>query len=417
MTIPKKVPDLRAPKEGAIYLSEQIPGFASAGQWIWFDPSGAGVMNLTTGQALPMAMHRQPGSPFAFSGAPPSPVDVHTPVVISNWLGGWQNFDFLLDVLVQQQPVDYTQFEWRDMSQNNKYLLHDVRASSNSSVPQVQLTSSVSQGKTEDLRVGAFVPYRTESEADFPFFLQSAAVAADAIALWREYQAFGPSGLFMTAGNWANAVKIALGGTENWGPNGGGAASNPIANLKAARRASGKRDIKFFVMNLQQFDWFIEHPLVIDHYKAFNEGGLTAGMVRQIVREQQGTADATTPSEVLVPGVGRILIHNGYATTDPAVEATPFWSNDIVLGFAQAKTMPPNDDMATAVTFVHKNPSNGTVGLPAGVGAGMASNNGYRTRLVDMPLQGHGGRLIIIDRSEKTLFTANNIGAYISGVS
>lgn len=416
MQIVQNVNNMRAPKEGAIRCSNPIPGLANAGEWIWFDPSGAGVDNVTTGARLPMAMNRPQGSPMQF-GSPPSPQDVHTPTVISNWLGDIKNNDFLLDTVVQQQLVDNSVFLWRNMSANNTDLLHDVRASMSSAIPQVQVASDTTEGRTEDLRVGAFIPYRTEAEADFNFFLASAATAANAIALWREYQAFASGGLFMTSSNWNASVRIALGPTENWGPSGGGAASNPIAVLKAARIASGRRDITYFVMNLKQAFWFLEHAAVIDYYKSYNALGIAAGMQKLIAQEQAGTSMTTTPSRLEVPGIGVILIHNAFATTDPAVAATPFWPDDIVIGFSHARTMPPNGDICTACTFVHKNPSNGTVGLPAGVGAGMAANNGYRTRIVDMPLQGHGGRLIIIDRSEKTIFTANTSGIYISGVS
>jgi hypothetical protein len=36
---------------------------------------------------------------------------------------------------------------------------------------------------------------------------------------------------------------------------------------------------------------------------------------------------------------------------------------------------------------------------------------------VPVPLIGSGGDLMIIDISEKTVFTANDVGAYISGIS
>ena len=137
------------------------------------------------------------------------------------------------------------------------------------------------------------------------------------------------------------------------------------------------------------------------------------------MREQtQAGPEMQSPVEFTIPMVGKGLIHNARATTDPATAASLFWPDDIVLGFAQAPTFPPNGDVCTAVTFRLKNPTNGAPGSPPpGAPEGVPTNNGWRVRMVPLPLIGSGGDLMIIDISESTVFTANDVGAYISGIS
>lgn len=407
-----------APKPGAILMHEGIGEFARPGQWIEIDAAGGGIINLSNGNRLPLNNGRSPTRMFA--GAPPSPADVHVPLPISGWLAGYkQPGMFLLDELVQQQPTDFTQFRYRNMSAANTFLLHDPRATELSSPGQVQLSSALTDGKTQDLRLAVFIPWRTDQQADFPFQIASARVVWNAIMLWREYQAFKSGGLFMTSGNWAAAARTALSGNQNWGPPGSeGSDSNPIRDMKAARLAS-TAPITHWAMSLKQFDWFMAHPATVDHYKAFQTGGITTGMIAAAVREQtQAGPEMQSPVEFTIPMVGKGLIHNARATTDPATAASLFWPDDIVLGFAQAPTFPPNGDVCTAVTFRLKNPTNGAPGSPPpGAPEGVPTNNGWRVRMVPLPLIGSGGDLMIIDISESTVFTANDVGAYISGIS
>ncbi len=73
----------RAPKPGAIYLSESS-ALGRAGEWIQLDEQGGGIINLSSGATLPMGMQRG-GSPMQF-GSPLAPTDVHTPVAIAGYL-------------------------------------------------------------------------------------------------------------------------------------------------------------------------------------------------------------------------------------------------------------------------------------------------------------------------------------------
>lgn len=409
------IPSARPPKPGAIFIAQGIANFAAPGSWVEIDHAGGGIINLSSGARLPLNGGRQDPRMFG-TNAPPAVGDVHWPVPIAGWLAGYkQPGRFLLDELVQQQPVDATQFKYRQMSTANTFLVHDVRASALSSAPQVQMQSSLSDGACQDLRVGVFIPYRTEQQADFAFVQASARVAWNAIMLWREYQAFKTSGFFTTSGSWAAAVRTALGGTQNWGPPGSeGADSNPIRDLRAAILAS-VAPISYWAMSLKQTHWFFAHPAVVDHYKAFQEGGVTAGMVKAITEMAQSP---NVQASFTIPTIGTCLVHNARATTDPATAPTLFWPDDIVLGFSQSPTMPPNNDVATAVTFRLKNPTDGATGSPPpGAPEGVPTNNGWRVRTVPLPLIGAGGQLMILDISESTIFTSNDVGAFISGVS
>lgn len=411
------VPSGQAPKPGAILLSSDVGNFARAGDWIEFDARGAGLINLSRGGALPMAGGRAPAGPMMFAGSPLSPADVHTPIAIAGYLASYRNFPFLLDRVVQEQPVDYTQFVYRNMSGNNTYLVQDARASELSSAAQTTFTTSTLTKKTEDLRLATFIPYRPEQQADFPFVQAAARNLLEKIMLWREYTAFASGSLYMTSGNWDSSVRLALGATYNWGPPGSeGADSDPIRDLKAARRASKKR-IDVFVMSLEQLDWFVAHPKVIDYYKAFNPGGNTQGMLKDTYA-QANDPQSQMPFEFTVPGVGRILVHNVFATTSTSTAAARFWPSDIVLGFCHSATMPPNNDACTAVNFRLKNPTDGSApSLPVGAPEGVPTNNGWRVRMIPVPLIGSGGQMMIVDLSELQIFTANDVGAYISGVS
>ena len=409
------------PRPGAIYIAEGLANFARAGQWIEIDQQGGGIINLDTGARLPLNAARPSGQSLMFgNNTPPAASDVHVALPIANFLSAYrQPGQYLLDTLVQQQPVDFTQFKYRKMSGANTYLVNDVRASELSSAPQIQLTTSVVDGSTQDLRVGTFIPFRTEQQADFNFLQASSLVAWNAIMLWREYQAFKTSGLLTTSGNWASAVRIALTGTQNWGPPGSeGADSDPIRDLKAARRR--KKAIKYFVMSLEQSDWFLAHPKVVDHFKAYGAGGTTYGIIQAMIRGQKDGGDnMQNPLEFIVPGIGTVLVHNGWATTDPSVEPTAFWPIDVVIGVSHSETVPPNADVCTALTFRLKNPvdGGGAATPPPGAAEGVPTNNGWRVRMIPLPQIGSGGQLMIIDISERTLFTANDVGAFISGIS
>jgi hypothetical protein len=406
------------PRPGAIYLAEGLGAFARPGQWIEVDHAGGGIINLDSGARLPLNAPRASGASMMF-GSPPAPSDVHVTLPIANFLSGYrQPGQYLLDTVVQMQPVDRSTFSYRKMSAANTYLVSDVRGSALSPPPQIQLTTSISEAKTEDLRVGVFMPYRTVDQADFNFTQASALVAWNAIQLWREYAAFKTSGLLTTSSFWHSSVRVALGATQNWGPPGSeGADSDPIRDLKAARRR--KKAIKYFVMCLEQADWFMAHPKVIDHFKAFAPGGTTYGMITAILRSQKdGGEQAQSPLEFAVPGIGMVLVHNGWATTDPSVDPAPFWPIDVVIGVSHSDTMPPNADVCTAVTFRLQNPTDGGTGTPPpGAAEGVPTNNGWRVRTIPLPLIGSGGELLVIDLSERTLPTANDVGAFISGIS
>lgn len=413
MNAPLWIPKNAAPKPGAILLTEDSP-LGRAGQYIELDARGGGIINLSTSAHLPMAGAR-PG--MSFAGSPPGVADVHTPIQIAGYLASYRNKRFILDQVVQEQPVDYTQFKYRSFNAASTYLVQDPRASALSTPPQTQFTTAVSDGATEDLRMATFIPWRTDQQADFPFTQAAARNLHTKIMLWREYTAFASGSLYMTSGSWAAAVRTALDADQNWGPPGGeGADSDPIRDLKAARAAS-LEPITFFVMNLIQFDWFTMHPKTIDHYKAFNPNGNTAGMLRDAVAAA-GDPSRQVPLEFDVPMVGKILVHDVRATTDSATAPDRFWPNDLVLGFHLADNMPPNFEVCTAVNFRLKNPVNGS-SMPSIQGApeGVPTNNGWRVRMIPVPLIGSGGDLMIVDLSEKQIMTANNVGAYISGVS
>lgn len=410
-------PNGQAPKPGAIMLSETSP-LGRAGDWIELDARGGGIVNLSNGALLPMAGGRAPaGGQMMFAGSPQSPTDVHTPIAIAGYLASYRNKKFLLDTLVQEQPVDYTQFIGRSFSAASTYLVQDARASELSSAPQTTFTSSTFTDKTEDLRMATFIPYRAEQQADFPFVQASARNLWTKIMLWREYAAFSAGSLYMTNTNWAAAVRQALGASYNWGPQGSeGADSDPIRDLKTARAAS-LEPISFYVMNLVQFDWFTSHPKTVDHYKAFNAMGNTAGMLKDAYAAANDPM-RQNPFEFDVPMVGKILVHDVRATTDPATAPTRFWSNDIVLGFHHSTSMPPNFEVATAINFRLKNPTDGSAGaVPVGAPEGVPTNNGWRVRMIPVPLIGAGGQMMIVDLSEKQRFTGNDAGCYISGVS
>ena len=123
------------PRPGAIYIAEGLANFARAGQWIEIDQQGGGILNLDTGAKLPLNAGR-PSSGTLMFGSPPAPSDVHVALPIANFLAAYrQPGQYLLDTLVQQQPVDFTQFKYRKMSGANTYLVNDVRASELSSAP------------------------------------------------------------------------------------------------------------------------------------------------------------------------------------------------------------------------------------------------------------------------------------------
>lgn len=410
------IPYNRPPKPGAIFLAQGIPNFAAPGSWIDIDHAGGGIVNLNNGARLALNSGRSDPKMFG-TNVPPGVSDAHWPVPIAGWLSNYrQPGKFLLDELVQQQPVDFTQFKYRATASSDTFLVRDLRASSLSSPPQVQMQTSLSDGATEDSRVAVFIPYRTEQQADFPFVQGSARVAWNGLMLSREYNAFKSGGLFMTSTNWAAAVRTALGADQNWGPPGSeGSDSNPIRDLKAARLAS-VAPINFWAMSLRQADWFFEHPVVVDYFKAYQDGGITAGMIKSIT--EQNASVPGFQASFKIPALGEVLIHNARATTDPATAPALFWPDDIVLGFAQSPSMPPNSDVATSVTFRLKNPTDGASGSPPpGAPDGVPTNNGWRVRMIPMPLIGSGGQLMVLDLSEITKFTSNDVGAYISGVS
>lgn len=401
------------PKPGAIYLAETTP-FGRAGSWLELDARGGGIINLSSGERLPLAGGRQ--TPHMFASSPPNVSDVHTPEIIAGYLAAYTNKRFLLDRLVQMQPVDKSEFIYRKFDHATTYLVQDPRASELSSAPQTQFTSDTETAKTEDLRLATFIPWRAANQADFSYQQAASRNLSNKIALWREWFHLRSGGLYMTSTNWASSIIQALAADENWGPPGSeGANSNPVRDLKRATRLSPEM-ITFFAMNLDQFHWFLAHPTTLDYYASFNPGGNTKGMFTEALAVA-GDAQRQEVLEFTVPMVGVILVHNVRATTDPAVAADLFWPNDIVLGFHHSGVIPPNYEVATALNFRLQAPTDGSSPGAMGFPDGVPTGNGWRVRMIPMPWIGSGGDLMVVDLSELQKFTANDVGAYISGIS
>lgn len=414
--------------EDALLLAAPVAGrngavFARATDPIYFDLARGVMINARTGETtqareLSMAGGRS-GAGFQFAGgAPPTPQDVHYPEVLQGWLQRYVNAEYLLDRLVQQQSVNRSDFLHRDHSSTDTYLLRDARASLLSATPQVQPTTALTTRHTSPLRMGGPVPFLAEQEADYPLYEATARVATNAMQLWREYAAFGTGGLFMTTANWAASVHLSLGATFNWGPPGShGVDSDPIRDLQEAW-GNSLGSISLWVMSYDVMTWFFAHPSVVDWFTRHNAQGVMQGIVAAI--NNNPTAEYEQDALTFrIPQIGGLfLVHQARVTTDPAVAPDFFFSNDIVLGFRHSPSMPPNNDVSTAVTFVHTTPSAGSPArIPGASAATPMMSGGTLVRVVDLPLLGSGARLIILDRNELTAFTSNNVGAIISGVS
>ncbi len=406
------------PRPGAIQCVAPMGAFARPGDYILFDEREGVVLNLTRGDRLPLGGDRRS---MHFAGSPPGVSDVHVPLPLQGWLSEYSQAMYLLDRLVQTQPVTRELFKYRQGAASNAQLIVDLDASSMSSAKQVQHDTSVVEASTADMRVGAFIPYRTASQADYPYEQAVARVCWRALSLWREYKAFKTSGLLTSTANWHSSVRVARNSTQNWGPPGSeGVDSDPIADLLAMRRASMKKGkpISVYAMSLDQSDWFLQHPKVIDWFTRFNAQGVTAGIVRAMMAEQSNSKDYQVPLEFSVPNVGRVLVHAVSGTTDPDTDADLFWPIDIVLGFAHSDSVPPNNDVCSAVTFRLDAPAEGAnMTPPPGSAEGITATNGFRVRRYPLPGLGSGGDALVIDLAEKTVFTNNDVGSILSGVS
>lgn len=414
--------------EDALLLAGAVTGrngaiFAQPSDPLYFDLARGVMINARSGEhtqvrELPMAGGRA-GAGYQFTGgAPPSPQDVHYPTVLQGWLQRYQNAEYLLDRVVQQQSVDRSDFLHRDHSSTDTFLYRDTKASLLSAAAQVQPTTALSTRHTSPRRIAGPVPFLSEQEADYPLYEATARVCMNSMQLSREVDAFSTGGLFMTSTNWASAVRLALGATYNWGPPGSeGADSNPIRDLQNAWAAS-LGSISLWVMGYAQMTWFFQHPAVVDWFTRHNAQGVMRGIEAAINRNREAIyeEDALT---FTVPQIGgTFLVHQARVTTDPATAPDFFWPSDIVLGFRLSPSMPPNNDVATAVTFVHRTPSAGSPAqIPGSSAATPMMSGGTMVRVIDLPLLGSGARLIVLDRNELTCFTSNNVGAYITGIS
>lgn len=381
------------------------------------DFAGGELINLSRhlGRALPLGGGRSGASMhFAGGGFPLAPADAHVPLVIPNWLAGYRNGAYMLDTFVQEQMTNRSDFIHRDQSSTNTYLYRDVSASRLSAAAEVQADTSTTTEHTQPLRVSTFIEYLAEQEADYPIEIANSRTAMNAVYLYREYNAFGTGGLFMTTTNWAPSSRVALGGTDNWGPPGlQGATSDPIRDMQTLQRVTFGGAIKMWGMNLHDAQSFFAHPKVVDWYASKGYAGVTQGIIRSITSNPEATQD-DSPMIFDVPMLGQVMVHQARVTLSAAVAPDYFWPNGTVLAFVHAKNMPPNYEVCTAVTWKHTNPTAGPQTNIPGM-ANMPTNTGTTVRVIDMPGIGAGGKLIIFDRSEITRFTANNAGGIITG--
>lgn len=324
--------------------------------------------------------------------SPIGPSDVNEASELPSVLHGYKNGKYRADEAATIGPVDKREFKYRREALANTYQRVSTKTAHDAAVPEIDVSTSVTETEVEDYAIGSFVSLTTEwNEGSTPFRARAAAakMCANKIMLDREYLFWTA---LTTAGNWNAANVQTLGGTTKWN---GGASADVVGNLRAMIAASIDQITGIWMNELVAGD-MLKDAGFREHMRQMLGDSSAPPTVGQML----GQIDRGDPYDFMVPGFPpfRVVSCKYTSTASETATMTSLLGNHVV-GLRTLGAPPASgEDVATLTTWRWKG----------------GSGTGWQSREFDVPGRTmHGGRMIVVVRSEKDTFTANRVGGLI----
>lgn len=323
-----------------------------------------------------------------------TPTDVHQPEEMATYLAGYSNPQMRADEVSPPVLVDRDQDYFRTSDSDDAFRRVAVKASLQSSIPEVDPKTNLALYKVVDRFVGSFVPTVTELNAVKAFKPRAAALrrCKNALSIDREYDVWD---MLTTTGNWNSNNVLALGATQKWN---GGSASDPIKDLQTVNELSAMSPVEYW-MNLTVANAFVRHDKVKDHFRQFNGDAAIAGAINTL---NNAVAKAPTTIDFAIPGVGVVHVVSGRAKNASGVVGFILGSSFVVATHRPPGVPTDAEDIATSYSFRRKGPS--------GIG--------FETREFFVQNRGPlGGTMVVCSMADTAVMTANVVGGLITGAT
>jgi hypothetical protein len=324
--------------------------------------------------------------------APIGPSDVNEAAELPGVLHGYRNGKYRADEAATIGPVAKREFKYRRNALANAYQRVSTKTAHDAAIPEIDVSTAVSETEVEDYAIGSFVSLTTEmNEGSTPFRARAAAakMCANKIMLDREYLFWT---MVTTSGNWTAANVQTLNAGTKWN---GGATGDPIANLRTMMSTSIDQ-ITGIWMNEVTAGHMLAHASVREHMRQMIGDGAPQPNVVQML----GQIDRGNPYDFVIPGFPPFHVVTGKYTSTALDTATmTALLGAHVVGLRTLPKPPASgEDVASVTTFRW----NGGTGV------------GWQSREFDLPGRTiHGGRMVVVVRSEKDVFTATRVGGLI----
>lgn len=326
------------------------------------------------------------------------PVDVHVPSELPTYLAGYRPFSFRADdfspVVMVTKDEDYH----RDFALANAFRRVNVKASPQGAIPEIDHASSVTKYKTVDRLLGSFVPQVTEDNETNPNYRVRQVAArhiGNKLALDREIDVLGSTGLLGSSSNWAAGNVETLGATTYWDT---GSASDPLGDLTDRIIASAQPVTKIVLPQDVALKGLLPHASVRDQMRQYLGDGPATGLIQRVT-EMGGRGGLGVPTvDFAIPGYPPFSIVASKVLNETTGALDFILDNTVLLLTAPEGVPLDGETEATSWTFRVR----GNQGV------------GYETREFRIEGRGQkGGTMVVAYMSDVAQMTGNNCGGAI----
>ena len=313
-----------------------------------------------------------------------TPADVHDASELPNYLAGYKPFPFRADEASPPILVSKSNDKYRNFASNDAFRLVTVENSDQAPPPLVDPSSSLTEYKTVNKYLGAFVPKQVESEADnFSPLMQSAKRVKYALMQNREAEVWT---LLGTNTNWAATQRTAAG--TAWDAAGG----DPILDLQTAIEKS-LQPVTDVWMNQQTAHAMLRNDNVKDHMRQFFGDSDVRAIGTSIANAQKQAVDFAIPGFPPFHVVAGKYLNETTSTHD-------YHLGKVAVLTTRPDSVPTDaEEIASSYTFRRND--------------GM--NTGYTVRQFFVDGLGPlGGEMVVVSVSDIAVITGNTVGGIIT---
>lgn len=315
-----------------------------------------------------------------------SPADVHIAEELDTYLAGYSPQGFRADEACPIFLVDKATDTFRTFGTNNAFRLAEVVTSRQGAIQEVDPDTVLDTYLVEERALGSFVPTATQAQSTFDVMASATRRIHWALSLDREVRIFGTGGLLSTPGNWNPNNVIAVG--TAWDD----PTALPIADIQAGMRASAQMVSRIW-MSEPGSHAFMSNPSVREHMRQHLGDGATASDARS-------STGAGAVLDYVIPGLPPIGVVPQKVLNEATGDLDYIMGNQCILT-GDPGTPTDGQSIQTCLTFREKK----------------QSGNGMLTRQFEVDGRGlEGGEMVVSGYAEDVKFTANNVGALLTGV-